>query len=461
MTDTVEKLLDKGVLVSPDMLDQVDENTDVDDDTVVLEDTDEIPDVEVMESYDAEPKEWECTDFVNHYGVRYETLSGMLRQRQDLDRMTSVQRVLSKEDRDQVSVIGLVTSKRKTKNDHYMLTVEDKTGTIKVLVTKDRNELYEHARNTVLDEVIGVTGGCGEDIIFADSIVQPEIPLGRSVKKAPEEEYAVFISDVEVGSENFLEDAFEKFLAWINGKSSDKDHKRVADKVKYLFIPGDLVAGVGVYPGQEDELTIPKIKGQYEKFAKYMQAIPDDIEIIICAGNHDAGRIAEPQPAQYTDIPEELAEQDNITLVSNPSTVRFGRTRDFPGFTTLLYHGYSLPYYAEKIPEVRNAGGQDRSDLIMEYYLKWRHLAPTHTSNMYIPDGNTDPLIIDTVPDFLATGHIHRTEVGQYRGTTLLNCSAWTAPTEYQEKRGLTPEPGRSLIVNLHTRKVKVLNFWQ
>jgi len=107
------------------------------------------------------------------------------------------------------------------------------------------------------------------------------------------------------------------------------------------------------------------------------------------------------------------------------------------------------------------AGGQKRSDLILEFYLKRRHLAPTHTSNMYIPDTEHDPMVIERVPDFLATGHIHRTSVNNYRGITIMNCSAWTGSTEDQIKRGLVPEPGRAILVNLRSRAVKIMNFYE
>ena len=51
---------------------------------------------------------------------------------------------------------------------------------------------------------------------------------------------AVLISDVHVGSDTFLETCWNKFADWL----SDSDHS-------YLLIAGDLVDGIGIYPGQE------------------------------------------------------------------------------------------------------------------------------------------------------------------------------------------------------------------
>jgi DNA polymerase II small subunit (EC 2.7.7.7) len=45
------------------------------------------------------------------------------------------------------------------------------------------------------------------------------------------------------------------------------------------------------------------VNEQYEEAARLIGEIRDDIKIIIAPGNHDASRIAEPQPA----IPKEYA----------------------------------------------------------------------------------------------------------------------------------------------------------
>jgi DNA polymerase II small subunit len=96
----------------------------------------------------------------------------------------------------------------------------------------------------------------------------------------------------------------------------------------------------------------------------------------------------------------------------------------------------------------------------MEFLLKRRHLAPAHTCNQALADPKRDSLVIDKIPDIFATGHIHRVSVSSYRNVTLLNCSTWATETPYQEKVGLKPQPGRALLVNLQTRKVKIMKFY-
>ena len=220
-----------------------------------------------------------------------------------------------------------------------------------------------------------------------------------------------------------------------------------------------MVDGCGVYPGQEKELDIKDIKDQYKACADLLSKIPKDIKLIICPGNHDAMRIAEPQPAFYVDFTEEMYSMPNVTIVSNPALVNIGATHDFFGFDILLYHGYSFTYYADMIEDIRIKGGMERADLIMELLLKKRHLAPSHKSNLYIPDQNNDPLIIRKIPDFFVTGHIHRTTAKTFQKITLLNCSCWLGQTPYQEKVGLKPQPARLPIVNLKTREIKIMKF--
>ena len=171
-------------------------------------------------------------------------------------------------------------------------------------------------------------------------------------------------------------------------------------------------------------------------------------------------RIAEPQPPLYKDFAEAVWKLPNVTMVSNPAYVNIHKTEKFPGIDVLMYHGFSFTHYADAVESIRSAGGQARSDLIMKYVLQRRHLAPTHKSTLYLPDPHKDSLVIDKVPDFFVSGHIHRASASNYRNVTMLNCSSWLRKTEYQEKVGLHPQPGRAILVNLQTRKVKILKFY-
>lgn len=414
--------------------------------------------VKVVSSFEEVTKKKEVQDFVSYLNARYSSIEKFLRQRGEMQNVVSISRVLAKREKESLAVIGIVLDKQITKNGNITLVVEDPTGVIKVNINKNKPDLFEKAKDIVLDEVIGIMGFNGDRIIFASGIVWPEIP-SKQMKKADDESYAVFLSDIHVGSEKFLKDEFEKFIKWLRQESGSESQKQIASKVKYVFIIGDLVDGVGIYPGQDKELAIDDIYRQYEECARYIRMIPESISIIICAGNHDAMRISEPQPRLYSDIAKPFWDIKNVLLVTNPSVVNIHSSGSFSGFDVLMYHGYSFDYYIANVDSIRNGGGYDRADLMMKFLLQRRHLAPSHSSTLYVPSPGKDSLVIDKVPDFFVTGHIHKTAVANHKGITLISGSCWQSKTAFQEKVGHHPEPCRVPIVNLMTRDVKILKF--
>lgn len=417
--------------------------------------------VEIVSQYVEESKKWTMQDFVHLFNARLKALGKLLQGRQELQNLTSIARVGGQQN-DVVSVIGLVSDVQKTKKENMIITLEDASGgQVKAIVTQRKPDVYALAKDVVLDEVIGVVGMAGDNAIFVNSIVFPDVPLPTEIKKSPVEEYAVVISDVHVGSNLFLEQEFRMFLKWVKGLAGTPAQREMARKAKYVFVVGDLVDGVGIYPSQERELATSDIFRQYEDAAKLLSEIPVEKKMIICPGNHDAVRIAEPQPLLPKDICGPLWALSNVTMVTNPAVVRIAATPDFPGFDFLLYHGYSYDYYGNVVESIKNSGRHisDKTDLIMKFLLQRRHLAPTHTSTLYVPDPSLDPLIIDTVPDFFLSGHVHRAAVNAYHGVTVVVSSCFQAKTGFQEKVGHEPTPCHVPVIGLHTRKVTMLNF--
>ena len=419
---------------------------------------DEKKKVNVIFSYEEDSKKREVQDFVQYFNNRYRALEKILRIRPELKNILTINRIIGKKDRENVSCIGMVKEKETTKNNNLFLTLEDPTGSIKVLVNKNKPELFSQAESIVLDETIGINGVNGDNIIFANSIVWPDIAQ-KELKKSPDDAYAIFLSDLHVGSKNFLPDAFDKFIKWINLEAGNEKQRELAEKVKYIFIAGDLVDGCGIYPEQDEELLIKDIYSQYDECARLLAQIPSHIPVVVCPGNHDALRISEPQPALYTDFAKAIYDLPNVVSVSNPSLVNIHASENFSGFDVLMYHGYSFDYFIDNVDSIRNNGGYDRADLIMKFLLKRRHLAPTHTATLYIPDVKQDPLVITRVPDFFVTGHIHKSIAANYKNITLISGSCWQSKTTFQEKVGHNPEPGRVPLVDLKTREIKILKF--
>ena len=419
--------------------------------------------VKIINSFEKISNKLEVNDFVMHYNKRYEKLRNILQSRTELLAPLSIIRLLSKKDKESVSTIGIVFEKRYTKNNNLILTIEDNTGSIPILINNSKKELFEKCKDIVLDEVIGVKGVNGDKIIFVDELFFPDIPQNVKLKKSENEEYLVILSDLHIGSELFLESEFLKFIDWLNVKSGTKEQKEISKKVKYIIIAGDLVDGVGIYPNQDDEQNIPDIKLQYRRFIELTKLIRQDIEIIICPGNHDAVRIAEPQPVIEREFINELYDMENVTLVSNPAYINLSKSERFEGFDVLLYHGYSYDSYSENVESIRFSGEtiSDRTNLVMKFLLQKRHLAPTHGSTLFIPDKEEDNLIINSVPDFFVSGHIHKSNITQYGKVTKIAGSCWQSITPFQLKVGHKPEPGRVPIINLKTRESKILKFYE
>jgi len=417
--------------------------------------------IKILQSYNEEPKKREPQDFVDYFNNRYKALEKILKQRQELKNIVSIGKISNKKEKESAAIIGIVSDKQITKNGNLVLLLEDPTGQRRVLVNKNKPTLFNEAKDIVLDEVVGVVGVNVDTIIFANNIIWPDTPTNRELKKAEHEAYALFLSDLHVGSAKFLPEDFEKFLKWINGEMGNEQQRRIAKNVEYIFIAGDLVDGCGIYPEQDKELTTRDVYQQYRECAELLKQIPNHIPLIICPGNHDALRISEPQPQLSRDFAKSLYELNNVIMVSNPSLVNIHSSGNFAGFDVLMYHGYSFDYFVAEVDSLRNQGGYDRADLIMKFLLKRRHLAPTHMSTLYVPDTKRDPLVVEKVPDFFLSGHIHKTATANYRNTTLICGSCWQGRTTFQERVGHNPEPSRVPIINLQTRDVKILKFGQ
>ena len=416
--------------------------------------------VQVLFSYDKPSRKWTVQDFVQHYHARYKLLKAMIARHQELPQLVSIGNLSTSVAVGPASVIGLVKECYISKNGHFMIDLEDPTGNIRVVVSKTNKGLMQQAADLVVDEVIGVQGSAKQDVIFANAIVHPGVPFGLPKKKAPTPGLAVFLSDIHVGSKQFLHEEFNNFLSWIQGDWGDEEQRALAQQVKYVLISGDVVDGVGIYPQQEKELEFTDIYDQYEELSRLLSKIPTHINIIIAPGNHDAMRLSEPQPSlRYSAYADSLKSFSNVTLVSNPGMVTIHASEGFEGFHVLLYHGYSFDYYVANVPSIRTQQGYDNPCAIMQFLLKRRHLAPAHSSSLYLPEPDDDALVVKKVPDIFLAGHVHRTDAASYHHILLLNASCWQGMTSFQERMGHNPSPAKAQVFDLQSRELRTLDF--
>ncbi|WP_410508280.1 DNA-directed DNA polymerase II small subunit [Methanosarcina hadiensis] len=394
----------------------------------------------------------EYMQFVQYFRDRYSRLSEILRGRMNARPIESLKRKSFRRGSDggneEISIIGMVSDISSTNNGHKMLSLEDPTGSFSVLIRNSDKDLFELASRILLDEVIGVTGSVTNDgnLMMATKILQPDVPNSVQ-RRTGSHGKAVLISDVHVGSSQFLEDAWLDFLDFLKGESDSEEMREIASQVRYLVVAGDLVDGIGIYPDQEMELDILDVYEQYRRAAEYFREIPEHIRIIISPGNHDAVRQAEPQPA----LPERICADfpENITFVGNPALV------DLDGIRILIYHGRSIDDLVASVPGVSY---HEPAGAVLEM-LKRRHLAPTYGSRVSISPEKKDYFIIDPVPDIIHTGHVHTLGVQRYKNVLLVNSGTWQAQTEFQKRVNLVPVPARVPVVDLADFDVKILAF--
>ena len=409
-------------------------------------------DVRVV-NFEAASKKLEVKDFVTYFRNRFSEMRNVLQEHSALENLVSINKISG--NRQTISVIGIVSDKRVTKNKNIMLEIEDLTGKLKVLINKDKEELYEQAQDITLDSVMGFKGSGNREIFFVNDLYFPEARLPER-KKSPNDECALFIGDLHFGSKLFLKDSFMKFLDYLNGNVPGTEEE--VSKIKYLFLVGDVITGVGNYPNQERDLAVKDLEDQYTGLADLLRQIDKRIKIIICPGNHDCVRLMEPQPLVDEKYAWPLYELENVILTTNPAEVNIGAKNGFSGFNILTYHGFSFPFYVGEIPRLMLGKAMNSPEEIMKYLLKQRHLAPTHASVQYFPS-EVDPLFIKNVPDIFVSGHTHKSGVTYFNNVLVISVSCWEAMTPYQEKFGNEPDHCKVPMFNLKTRAVKILDF--
>lgn len=408
--------------------------------------------VKILSSVVSSNRKIEVQDFVKYFRNRFSEMKNILQNHSELSNLVSISKIFG--NRHGISILGIVSSKNITKNKNILFEVEDLTGKIKVIVNKDKKELYEKAEEISLDSVLGFKGSGNGEIFFVNDIFFPDANLLEK-KKSPEEEYALFLGDLHFGSKRFFKQSFLKFIDYLNGNFQNTSE---VSKIKYLFIVGDLVTGIGNYPNQEEDLEIGDLEEQFSKLAMLLGKIRKDITIILSPGNHDGVRLMEPQPLFDEKYAWPLYDLENVIITPNPCMINFGAKEDFNGFNVLTYHGFSFQYYANNIQNLIQKKAMNCPEEIMKYLLKNRHLAPTHASTQYFPS-EVDGLLIKEVPDIFVAAHTHKSGVSTYNNVLIISASCWEAMTPYQEKFGNTPDHCKVPLLNLKTRAVKILDF--
>jgi len=374
------------------------------------------------------------------FSSRFNKLKRIISDRPESRMLKSIASVKTAKTDDDMYVCGLVTS-RSVERNITKLVLEDPSGLFEGIVFD--NELQKTAGSLLNDQFIMARIGFGKNAGFIiKDLISPDVP-DQTSNRSETETYAVFLSDLHIGSKYFMEEEFTEFVSWLSSPDS------VARKIRFVLIGGDLVDGVGIYPNQDKELVCQTIEEQLKKVEELISKIPSYIKIFIMPGNHDPGRRALPQPAIPKKYNSGLWERENVFMVGNPAVVSLN------GVKVMMFHGQSIDDIVKTTPGL----SYDKPTKVMKHLLRARHLSPIYGSQTPIAPEMEDLMVIDDIPDIFHVGHVHRAELDMYKGILLLNSGSWQKQTPFQASVGMTPNPGIALMVNLKTFKVYHENY--
>ena len=374
------------------------------------------------------------------FSSRFNKLKKIILDRPESRNLKSIASVKTTKSQDDMYVCGLVTT-RNTERNITKLVLEDPSGSFEGIVFDE--ELQKIAGTLLTDQFVMVRTSLGKNsgMIIKDLIL-PDIP-DQPINKSETETYAVFLSDLHIGSKYFMEEEFSEFVSWLSSPDP------IARKIRFVLIGGDVVDGVGIYPNQNKELVCLTIEEQLKKVESLVGQIPKNVKIIIMPGNHDPGRRALPQPAIPKKYNSSLWEMENVVMVGNPTVVSLN------GVKVMMFHGQSIDDIVKTTPGMR----YDKPTNVMKHLLKARHLSPIYGSQTPIAPEMEDLLVIEDIPDIFHVGHVHRAELDMYKGILLVNSGSWQRQTPFQASVGMTPNPGIALMVNLKTFQVVHQNY--
>ena len=364
--------------------------------------------------------------------------------------VSSIQNVKKQAPQDaDVAVAGRVVRTGRTRSDNPKIIIEDFSGG-ELLTFFNDDSLSDLVDSVMVGDVVLIQGTVfrtddGFTMVSGHTPAHeektglnlPDIPRNNSRTRSSVEGKVALISDIHFGSQEFEPHKWNQFV----------DHVRETPAIRYVVVAGDMVEGINVYPGQEEELSIQRLDDQYEAAGRAFSDFPDDVEIVISTGNHDAVRLEEPQPPLRDEHQEHFP--DNCTFVGNPVQFTIGGTR------FLVYHGVSLHSIEEGIPAASIAD----PTTCMSPMLEKRQLAPNYNDAPRLSPEEQSYHVIEDVPDVFHTGHVHKFGLDTYRDSFVTNTGTWQGQTDFQKSKNISPDVGYVSVYDLQSKSMNVLHF--
>lgn len=210
------------------------------------------------------------------FSSRFNKLKRIISERPESKMLKSISVVKSTKLENDVYVCGLVTA-RSAERNITKLVLEDPSGSFEGIIFDD--ELQKTAGTLLIDQFVMVRVATAKNSgLMIKDLIMPDLP-DQKINKSESEVYAVFLSDLHIGSKYFMEEELVEFVKWISSPDP------VARKVRFVLIGGDMVDGVGIYPNQNKELVCQTIEDQLQKAEDLLDKIPTNVKIIIMPGD--------------------------------------------------------------------------------------------------------------------------------------------------------------------------------
>jgi len=374
------------------------------------------------------------------FANRFSKMKRIISNRPEAKMLKTIAAVISVKSKEEIYVCGLVTD-RKTDRNITKISLDDTTGAIETIVIDE--DLQKVASSLLMDQFVmeKIVASKNGGFIVKD-IILPDVP-DHAANRSKSEAYALFLSDLHVGSKYFMEKEFSEMISWLSSQDP------IARKVRFIVLGGDVVDGIGIYPNQDKELVALEASQQMKLLYEALDGIPKHIKVFISPGNHDPGRRALPQPAIPAKYGPEFWGRKNFFMIGNPSLISLN------GVKVLIFHGQSIDDIVKTTPGL----SYDNPAKVMQYLLKARHMSPIYGAQTPLAPELEDLLVIDEVPDIFLTGHVHVIGLDMYRNVLLINSGAWQSQTPFQSGVGITPTSAVAVLVNLKTFKVYTKEF--
>ena len=403
-------------------------------------------DIEVIYGTSYSSKVKGVNDFRNYLVNRYTKLHNLLIKKVGSASIPNIStlrsQLLGKNPPKSAYVIGMIYSK-KIFEEYIILEIEDTTGRITSTLYKSRNQnLYDLLTKIPLDIVVGLKISVSKERrLFIDDIILPRQKIQTKTRNKDQEEpiYIALISDLHVGSKKFNSDLFDDFIDLMKGETDNEDIKNIIRRTYYVSIAGDIVDGVGVYPGQEKDLEIDNLWDQYDEAYRLLRKIPNKMTVIVIPGNHDASRNSLPQPPIFKKFAGKFYSDSRFQMLGNPANICLH------GENMIVYHGDFIQDILSSTP------GLDMEDIkkASKIMVETSHLAPTLTLNTKLFPEKQDWLIIPPKTRFIHFGHTHKFDLANIGGIYVFNTGTFQEQTNYQKMLKIVPDLGKVVFFDI------------